>query len=156
MKEKKLISVTAFMDAMYEALAKVVDVDSRKLVLEELETSIGLVQNRHNQLVFLKGWEENECVHLDKIAWIEADGSYTKFHEIGGRTQVLAANLASTLRQLEAYGYDNFLRIHNSHAVNTDYVTTRRGNTLQVGKKEFVIGRSYKQYFEKHVVTLKK
>lgn len=156
MKEEKLISVSVLMDALADALAKVIDVDTRQYVLEELETSIDRVQIRHKPLVFLKGWEEDECVHIDKVTWIEAAGSYAKFHGIGGKTQVLTANLASTLRQLEAYGYDNFLRIHNSYAVNADYITSRRGNTLQVGKKEFVIGRSYKQYFEKHIITLKK
>lgn len=156
MKEEKLISVSALMDALADALTRIMDEKSSLYVMEETSTSIENVRNRHKPLVFLKGWEEDECVHIDKVTWIEAAGSYAKFHSIGGKTQILTANLASTLRQLEAYGYDNFLRIHNSYAVNADYVTSRRGNTLQVGKKEFVIGRSYKQYFEKHIITLKK
>lgn len=156
MKEEKLISVTVFMDAMANALSKVVDDDTKNRVIEALKNSIEYASNRYQQLVFLRGIEKDECVHLDKVAWLEADGSYTKFHSIGGKMQVLSANIASTLRQLESYGYSNFLRIHHSYAVNTDYVIARCGNTLYIDQKEITIGRSYKKYFEEHCVTLKK
>lgn len=135
MKEEKLISVTVLMEAMANALSKVGDDDTKNRVIEALENSIEYTRNRYQQLVFLKGREKDECVHLDKIAWLEADGSYTKFHSIGGKTQILTANLASTLRQLESHGYYNFLRIHSSHAVNTDHVTARCGTHFILTKK---------------------
>lgn len=156
MKEEKLISVAVLMDAIADSIVKIADKDTCSQILEELKTSMGAMKNRHKSLVFLKGREEDECVHLDKVSWIEADGSYTKFHNIGGKTQVLSANIASTLRQLESYGYSNFLRIHHSYAVNTDYVIARCGNILYIDQKEITIGRSYKKYFEEHCVTLKK
>lgn len=130
MKEDKLISLTALKNAFGHTLSIVADEDMRQHVMKVFDASVGYVRNCHKPLVFLKGKEEDECVHLDKVAWLEADGSYTKFHEIGGKIQILTANLASTLRQLESYGYNNYLRIHHSYAVNIDYVTARSGNTI--------------------------
>lgn len=156
MKEDKLISLTALKNAFAHTLSTVADEDMRQHVMEAFDASVGYVRNCHKPLVFLKGKEEDECVHMNEVVWLEADGSYTKIHGIGGKTQILTANLASTLRQLESHGYDKFLRIHNSHAVNADYVTARCGNTLHVGNEHLNIGKSYKKDFEKHTVTLKK
>lgn len=122
MKEDKLISLAALKNALGYTLSIVADEDMRQHVIEAFDASVGYVRNCHKPLVFLKGKEEDECVHLDKVAWLEADGSYTKFHEIGGKIQILTANLASTLRQLNACGYNNFLRIHKSYAVNVNYI----------------------------------
>ena len=100
MKENKLISLTALKDTFDHALSIVANEDMRLYVMEALDASIRYVRNCHQPLVFLKGKEEDECVHIDKVIWLEADGSYTKFHSIDGKTQILTANLASTLRQL--------------------------------------------------------
>ena len=156
MKENKLISLTALKDAFANTISRIADEDMRQHFMETFDASIGYARNCHLPLVFLKGKEEDECVHIDKVIWLEADGSYTKFHSIDGKTQMLTANLASTLRQLGAIGYNNFLRIHHSYALNIDYITSRCGNTLYIGNKEFIIGRNYKKYVEEHIITLKK
>lgn len=66
MKEEKLISVSVLMDALADALARIMDEKSCQYVMEEIGNSIENVRNRHKPLVFLKGWEEDECVHIDK------------------------------------------------------------------------------------------
>lgn len=156
MKENNLISLTVLKDAFANTLSRFINEGLRQHIMETFDTSIGYIKSCHLPLVFLKGKEEDECVHLDKVTWLEADGSYTKFHSIDGKTQILTANLASTLRQLEVIGYNNFLRIHHSYALNIDYITSRCGNTLYIGKQEFTIGRNYKKYVEEHIITLKK
>lgn len=100
MKENKLISLTALKDAFANTISRIADEDMRQHFMETFDASIGYARNCHLPLVFLKGKEEDECVHIDKVIWLEADGSYTKFHSIDGKTQILTANLASTLRQL--------------------------------------------------------
>lgn len=157
MKEQKLLSSTALIEAIGASLQSLIKNDEeRAFIIEKLQDSMSYIQNRPCPIAFLKGKEEDECVVLKNVAWLEADGCYTKFHCVDGSTPVLTANLVSTLRQLKANGFDDFLRIHKSYAVNINYIKSRCGNTLRVGKTELIIGRTYREYFEKHIITLRK
>lgn len=157
MKEQKLLSTSVLVEAVSVALKSLtVDDEERTSIMEELQASIAYEQNRSSPIAFLKGKAEDECLVLKNVAWLEADGCYTKFHCMDGSTHILTANLVSTLRQLKANGWDDFLRIHKSYAVNFNHIKSKCGNTLRVGKTELTIGRTYREYFEKHIIILNK
>ncbi len=157
MKEERLLPMSALVEAMRIALRKLsVDEDICDSMMQEVVSSVSYVQNRPCKIAFLKGKEEDECVILENIAWLEADGSYTKFHSVDGKTRVLTANLVSALRQLATNGWDSFVRIHKSYAVNIHHVKSKVGNVLRVGKSDLAIGRAYQNLFRRCYFTLGK
>ena len=157
MKEQKLLSTSVLVEAISVALKPLIEnEEDRASIMEEFQASIAYVKNQPSPIAFLKGKEEDECVVLKNVAWLEADGCYTKFHCMDGCTHMLTANLVSVLRQLQANGWDDFLRIHKSYAVNINHIKSKCGNTLRIGKTELPIGRTYREYFEKHIFTLNK
>lgn len=110
MKEQILLCTSALAEAVGVALkAFVENEEDRENIMEELQANIAYAQNRPSPIAFLKGKEEDECVVLKNVVWLEADGCYTKFHCIDGSTHILTANLVSALRQLKAIGWDDFL-----------------------------------------------
>lgn len=157
MKEQKLLSTSVLVEAVSVALKSLtVDDEERTSIMEELQASIAYEQNRSSPIAFLKGKAEDECVVLKNVTWLEADGSYTKFHCADGKTRVLTANLVSTLRQLMANGWNCFVRIHKSYAVNVHHIKSKIGNVLRVGKAELTIGRKYRESFGKCCFSLGK
>jgi len=157
MKEQILLSTSALAEAVGVALKLLIEnEEDRANIMEELLANVTYLQNRSSPIAFLKGKEEDECIVLKNVVWIEADGCYTKFHCVDGSTHILTANLVSALRQLKANGWDDFLRIHKSHAVNINHIKAKRGNVLLVGETELLIGRTYREYFEKHILILHK
>ena len=157
MKEGFLLSSSVLIEAMGIVLKRLVkNEEVERCILEEVTIGISYVQNRPSQIAFLKGKEQDECIVLKDVMWLEADGSYTKFHCVDGKTRVLTANLVSTLRQLASNGWDAFLRIHKSYAVNIHHIKSKIGNVLRVGKADLAIGRSYRKVLEKYFITLRK
>lgn len=157
MEKERLLPVSALIEAMGVALKKlVVDEKVYNDIMQEFAGCVEHVLNRPRKIALLKGKDVDECVVVENVAWLEADGSYTKFHCIDGRTHMLTANLVSTLRQLVANGWDCFIRIHKSYAVNIHHIKSKIGNVLQVGKTDLIIGRAYREYLGKHIFSLKK
>lgn len=157
MGEQKMLSTPVLIEAVGVALTSLIANDEERVnAIEKLQASIAYVKNHLSPIAFLKGKEEDECIVLKNVVWLEADGCYTKFHCIDGSTHILTANLVSALRQLRAHGWDDFLRIHKSYAVNINHIKAKRGNALLVGKAELLIGRTYREYFEKHIIILHK
>lgn len=59
-------------------------------------------------------------VRVDEIEWLESSGNYVNLH-IGKRLYPLRSTLSALVEQMEPRG---FRRVHRSHAVNLDYVTS--------------------------------
>lgn len=157
MEKERLLPVSALIEAMGVALKKlVVDEKVHNDIMQEVAGSIEHVLNRPRKIAFLKGKVVDECIAVENVAWLEADGSYTKFHCIDGRTHMLTANLVSALRQLVANGWDCFVRIHKSYAVNIHHIRSKIGNVSQVGKADLAVSRAYREFFEKHIFSLRK
>nr|WP_297227734.1 LytTR family DNA-binding domain-containing protein [uncultured Prevotella sp.] len=157
MKEERLLSASVFMEAMSIALRNLaIDDEICNCIMQNVVSGVEYVQNHSSPIAFLKGKDEDECVILENVTWLEADGSYTKFHCADGKTRVLTANLVSTLRQLMANGWNCFVRIHKSYAVNVHHIKSKIGNVLRVGKAELTIGRKYRESFGKCCFSLGK
>lgn len=157
MERERLLPVSALIEAMGVALKKlVVDEKVHNDIMQEVAGCIEHVLNRPRKIAFLKGNEVDDCIAVENVAWLEADGSYTKFHCVDGRTHMLTANLVSALRQLVANGWDCFVRIYKSYAVNIHHIKSKIGNVLQVGKADLAVGRAYREFFGKHIFSLRK
>ena len=157
MKEERLLPMSAFVEALSVALNNLsVGEDVCNNVLQDVLAGMKCVQNRPCKIAFIKGKDADECVVLENVAWLEADGSYTKFHCSDGKTHMLTANLVSSLRQLVSNGWDSFIRIHKSYAVNIHHIKSKIGNILRVGKTELAIGRTYREFFGKCFFSLSK
>lgn len=96
-------------------------------------------------------WHQNEyeCVSLNEIIWIEANGSYCHIHTTRKRTFTLSYPLA---RIEERLPQNQFIRIQRSFLVNIDHVKKLTGCSLIVDNRIFKIGDSYKkQVFSKFI-----
>lgn len=124
--------------------------------MDEFLAQVDCVSNYPAKIVVIKGKYEEVCFPMKDVTWIEADGSYTIFHLLDGRKEIMTGNLIAVLRQLNANGCTEFLRIHKSYAVNINYVNSKFGNTIRVGKTNLTIGRHYRKEFEKHCIFIKK
>lgn len=105
---------------------------------------------RHEPLDFIvvKLDKEYRKIKTADILYFESDGDYLKIH---GRADVwmMHLSLRAMEKRLEAAG---FVRVHKSFLVNFHHVDGLIGNTLLLGKKEIVVGESYRskvrEYFE--------
>lgn len=89
-------------------------------------------------------WHNNtyECIPLNEIMWIEADGSYCSVHTSKNRTFTLSYPLIQIQERLPQ---NQFIRIQRSCVVNKKHVKRLIGCSLVVGEKLFKIGNSYKK-----------
>ena len=125
-------------------------------IMVQLKTEMENGCEKQPKLLLLKGSGEDVCVVLKDIAWISAAGSYVCFHFIDGRSTMMSGSLKAVLQQLHNKDVDNFVRIHNSHAVNLYHVKARCGNVIYVGKKSLSISNKYKNVFSRYFITINK
>lgn len=98
------------------------------------------VNNFPGDFIFIKTGKEFEKVQLDKILYLEADGSYTKVH-IPGRFYLSAKNLSYFSEHLNS---EQFIRIHRSYSVNIHSISKIDGKQIFVEGQAIPIGRAYK------------
>lgn len=83
---QKLLPVSALASVLSMTLKKlIVDEETRNNIMEVFGVSVSHVHNSPHKIAFLKGKEEDVCVLLKEVVWLEADGSYTKFHCLDGK-----------------------------------------------------------------------
>jgi two-component system, LytTR family, response regulator len=68
-------------------------------------------------------------INLNEIAYCEAQGAYSIICNLDGRKNLVSKNL----KALECYlSKSNFLRVHSSHLVNKDNVTSYNKSSSQI------------------------
>ncbi|MGN0225464.1 MAG: LytTR family transcriptional regulator DNA-binding domain-containing protein, partial [Prevotella sp.] len=125
-------------------------------MLTQLEDGMAYDYEYKPRLLFLKGKGEDVCIKLKDLAWIQADGSYVRFHYVNGTSKIMSGNLHSVMLQLYAGGIDYIVRIHNSHAVNLYHITGRSGNVIFIAKTSLSVSNKYKKAFSKHYIVINK
>lgn len=108
-------------------------------VEQENNVSFSAISERRYAFI----WQQNDYlkVVLDDILWIEAAGSYSVFHLVGGKTMMISFHLAIIEKKLPQA---DFMRIHRSYIVNLRHVASLIGNSLKIGNRLLVIGREYR------------
>lgn len=98
-------------------------------------------------------WHQNEyeCISLNDIMWIEANGSYCQIHATGKRHFTISYPLARIEERLPE---DRFIRIQRSFLVNIAHVRKLIGCSLLVDNHLLKIGDTYKQQTIKRFIFL--
>ncbi|MBN1252776.1 MAG: response regulator transcription factor [Bacteroidales bacterium] len=92
-----------------------------------------------NKGVFVKEKGSYIKINIEDINWLEAMDNYTVIHSITGK--YLSHTFLKDI--LEKLG-NNFLRIHRSHAVALNKITSLEANTVFLGEKYLVVGKNYR------------
>lgn len=95
--------------------------------------------HRRNDFVFVSQGHRKIKVELDKVKYVESFKDYIKIHNTTGNIQV-----KENIGVFEKRVSQNFLRIHRSFLVNSDYVTGYTRLDIEMDKQELPIGPSYR------------
>jgi DNA-binding LytR/AlgR family response regulator len=90
--------------------------------------------------IYVKENKKMVIVHLKDILYIESIKDYVKIYT--ATKSVITKQQISFIEQL--LPAENFLRIHRSFIVAVAKIEAFSSNTVEIGKKELPIGRSYK------------
>lgn len=86
--------------------------------------------------------ESYSMVIYSDIAWLEADRDYCFIH-FKDLTKILVVHPMKTL--LEELPAELFIRVHRSYTVNLKCVTRLQGNTIYIGKQDFLVSPFYRE-----------
>lgn len=81
------------------------------------------------------------------ISHIESMKEYVAYHTKDGRK----LSLGSLKKLQKELPQDNFIRIHKSFIINSDYVKALEGNLIHIKEHKIPIGSSYKEAVLKHL-----
>ena len=97
--------------------------------------------------LFLKNGNKFEKVKIEKVNYLKAEGSYTKF-VTETKEYMVSNNLTNVTAQIN---HHFFLRIHRSYVVNLEKVTGLDNDYLFFGEEHIPISRNYKEEVNKHL-----
>ena len=121
----KPVSLPRFIKAVNKALAKAKEQPKRDAV---------------NEHIFVKvDKKKMKKIYLDEIILVESLKDYIKIITPKGN-HIVHKTLSAFTEELSS---DRFIRIHGSHTVSMDKIDALEGNSVEIGGKRYVIGRSY-------------
>ncbi len=88
---------------------------------------------------------KNECyrrIHFSQIMWVEASRSYSYIYVAGEQPLVVTFPLSEVEKKLPR---PQFIRIHRSFIVNTDYVDAFNRSSLFIKNKTFPVSKNYQK-----------
>ncbi len=88
-------------------------------------------------------------IALDDILYIEGLKDYVKLHLKNVEKGVLSLTSLKALE--EKLSPRKFMRVHRSFIVALDKIASMTKNSLQIGKKNIVVGDQYKNAFNQFV-----
>ena len=96
-------------------LIEVVKKTTQKIVSKDE----GISGDKESHLIAIPYVNTIEIINSDEIIYLEADGRYTIFHLISGKTKIASRNLGEYEKLLPKH---SFFRIHHRHIVNLNMV----------------------------------
>lgn len=100
------------------------------------------------QKLAIPGKGETSFLPLPEILYCEADGSYTKVHQVNGHIHLLSRPLKEIEVMLSEHG---FFRVHHSFLVNLEhiqkYIKGEGGYVILTGNKKIDVSRRKKEEF---------
>jgi len=101
--------------------------DTLKIESKEksVEVLLNNLQENTNKKIILKTNNDIHIVSISSIVRCEADSSYTHFFLYNGTEITVSKNLKKYEQDLKPY---HFVRVHNSHIINVDYITKFSNN----------------------------
>lgn len=146
----KIIFVTAYEEFAFKAFKfNAIDYLTKPLEPEELVNAVAkgslhgndeavnetiklLLENIHkpsvpHKKIVLKTLNTIHVVEIDRIIRCESDRNYTAFHMVDQEQILISRSMREFDEMLEGYG---FLRVHNSHLINLNFVSSFKSNEL--------------------------
>lgn len=95
---------------------------------------------------FVKTKDDGRIVHLqtNEIEFIEALSDYVEIHTLTGNCYVVHSTMKGMEKKLPE---NNFIRVHRSFIVNTDYIRTIEDDKIVMPNRKIPIGNSYRANF---------
>ncbi len=121
----KPISLPRFIKAVNKALAKVKEHPRRDASQDHIFVKVDK--------------KKMKKIYLDEIILVESLKDYIKIITPKGN-HIVHKTLSAFTEELSS---DRFIRIHRSHTVSMDKIDALEGNSVEIGGKRYVIGRSY-------------
>ncbi len=97
-------------------------------------------EKKQNKYIILKADKKNYKIFLDNILYIESLDNYIKVCTNNG-SLICYEKLSGIEQELPA---EEFMRIHRSYIVNLGKVKVFTSSYLEIGDRNFTIGRNYK------------
>lgn len=165
------IFITAFSDYSIKALnmsaayyiLKPIDIQELIVAVNKVQAQIenrenfnrheillqNIKQNHNKQQLIIPTLQGFEVIKLDQILHLEADGNFTQIHLVDGSKKMVCRFLKHFEELLSA----PFIRIHRSHIINLDFMSSYQkgsgGVVTLANKKEIDVAASYKEAFLK-------
>lgn len=93
---------------------------------KSVEVLLNNLQENTNKKIILKTNNDIHIVAISSIIRCEAESSYTHFFLYNGTEITVSKNLKKYEHDLKPY---HFVRVHNSHIINVDYITKFSNNS---------------------------
>jgi two-component system, LytTR family, response regulator len=155
-------AIKAFKYSAIDYLLKPIDIEELRMAVNKvksdntanLETKVnllyqqmGLNHSKQTKIALPIG-EAYEMINFTDIIRCESDSNYTTIFIVDGRK----VTLSKTLKDVEdSFGNTSFFRVHNSHLINTQFVSkfykTDGGYVVMQDGKQISISRSRKEDF---------
>ena len=122
--DTELIAISSSTEKTYESI-KIGFFDYLLLPTNELEIRKSIIKfkKKHpieaNNIICLKSYKDYQYLNLDEVIFLKADNNTTDFHMIEGNV----INSFKTLKSFESILPLNFLRVHKSYIINSNYVS---------------------------------
>jgi DNA-binding LytR/AlgR family response regulator len=99
--------------------------------------------------IFVKSDKKVFKVFLKDILYIESFKDYVVVHTLSHKSITTYQNISYFEKTLPE---DQFLRIHRAFIVSLDHIRSFNSTQIDIGDKEFPIGRSYKEAVQKKLM----
>lgn len=96
--------------------------------------------DRTKPFIYLKSDRKTIKTFLDDIIFIEGMKDYLLVHTEGGKI-ITKEQMQDMEKKVGKY---NFIRVHKSYIVPVEKITAFNSRSIEIGKKEIPIGRSYR------------
>lgn len=162
-------ALQAFRENAIDYLLKPVDTDELKNAVEKIKSMKGTVDlsdqiqkvlqtNIHQQNTSQKiSFAVDGKILLLKpaeILYCKSDGNYTEIYQVEKKVIVVSKNLKEVARKIN---HPNFLRIHNSYLVNTDfimeYIKGDGGFVMMEDQTKIAVSRSKKNDLMQKIIN---
>lgn len=148
-----VIFTTAYQEYAIESYElNAVDYLLKPISLERFLTAVNKVFTRletmdesiEKDYIFIKDSDEHLKIWFKDILYIEGLKDYVKIIRNDAKTIVTL----STMKNMEKIMPSQFKRIHRSHIINTNKITSIVGNSVRIGGELISSGKSYKEVFD--------
>jgi len=108
-------------------------------------------KNHGPLLEFLMSGKTQIRIHIRDIVYISVEKHWCNFVFLDGNPLSAYGNLNTVMTILNSCGYTQFIRVHDSYIINTDYIISVDKKFIRLEKLRCTvpIGRTYKNELEK-------